>query len=338
VTVFATSAEIRGRPGRIGLLQGCGLKRIVLGLAATLVLVGAVVAAPKVPDEVRLAVEARHDAALQDMIDPEFPDALKIATPSAMFHKIDINGDGVADWRADFSKAQNASFFCGTGGCLQQIWVSRPGGGYRLAFENTVRELTLKRTAGERVLDVDFHGTTCGGFGVDPCPRRYGWSEDAGRFLERPDPRGAGWLAGGPTPAREPDAADIPAPVVAQVERRQGLCAVAGGTYPVEDNALNDIPDLNGDGIRDWVVGSAYSACTMPETGGDSPDLPLTLLVSAPGGGFVVGWEKVGPSWGIELGSPNRLATLVGEDCFSGDKPCAKVWWRWTGTTFEQQP
>lgn len=314
------------------------MNRVVLGLAAALVLAGAVVAAPKVPDEVRRAVEARHDAAMQDMVDPEFPDAVKIATPAAVFRRIDVNDDGVADWRADYGKAQNPSFFCGTGGCVQQIWVSRPGGGFRLAFDNTVRELTLTRAAGERVLDVDFHGTTCGGTGVEPCPRRYGWNEAEGRFLERPGPNGASWLSGGPTPAREPGAADIPAPVVAQVERRQGLCAVAGGAYPVEANAVNDLPDLNGDGVRDWVVGASYDYCDMGDGGRASPAMPVTILVSRPGGGFVVGWEQTDPYWGIELGSPNRLATLVGENCHFGDKPCAKTFWRWDGAKLVQTP
>ena len=159
--------------------------RLAAGLAAALLLTGfsTALAAPGPPEAVRAAVRTEIDAVLSS---PEPDEPAWIRTPTAaMFRRVDINDDGVADWRIDYEKAPNPSYFCGTGGCRQQIWVSNAAGGYDLAFNLTVRTFRLHRKDGGVVLDVDFHGSTCNGFGVDECPRGYGWAKADRRFVER---------------------------------------------------------------------------------------------------------------------------------------------------------
>ncbi len=298
-------------------------------------------AATAVPDAVRKPVEAYYTENLKDMVDPEQPDAFKIAVPPAMYSRIDVNGDGIPDWKVDYEKAQNASFFCGTGGCLRQIYVSH-GGTHVLAFERTVREFKLGKANGERILDIDFHGSTCGGAGVEECPRRYAWDTALGRFIERPNKKGDGWLEDGPSPVVTTPLAAAPAEVRAQIERRVGLCKAIGGGYRVEDGPFNDLPDLNGDGVRDWVVGTSYDTCDLSEApeGTQSPLLPVTIMVSKDGG-FVAAWEGADQMWGVDLLPSPRFMTLEGQDgCrfrTSADA-CKRAPWRWDGSKIVRMP
>lgn len=289
------------------------------------------------PKAVLDAVAPDYAEIMAGMYDETDPDSPRPGPPPRkMFSPVDINGDGVKDWRVDFEHAQNPSFFCGTGGCQQKLFVSRPDGSYALVFASNMREMTFGKLRGEQIIDLDFHGSTCGGAGSEECPRRYAWDETAGRYVERINKMGSGWLSGGTRVLVDLPTTVFPDAVKAQRQRRVALCKTAGGTYKLDELLPFDLPDLNGDGVRDWVVGASYDYCDMGETGRDSPAMPVTILVSQPDGGFIVGWEQVDPDWGIELGAPNRLATLVGENCHFGDKPCAKSFWRWTGTRFEQ--
>lgn len=290
----------------------------------------AVAAGP--PQAVRKPVEAWYGERMKDMVDPEQPDAFKIAVPADMYSRIDVNGDGIDDWLVNYEQAQNPSFFCGTGGCQRQVYVSRAGG-WVLVLSRTIGTFKLGKAGGERILDIDFHGSVCGGAGADECQRRYAWDEAAGRFLERPNRRGDTWLEDGPSPVVDTPVAAAPAPVRAQLDRRVQICKAGGGTYAIDEIPFNDLPDLNGDGVRDWVVGTSYDSCDMTEAGVDaqSPPLPTTVLISKDGG-FVVAWEAQSQSWGVDLAPTPRLVTLEGaDDChFRGG--CAHVPWRWDGT------
>lgn len=314
------------------------MKRIVLGVFAALVSACGGLAAPAVPDAVREPVEALYVEEHQNMVDPEQPDAFKIAVPAEMYSRIDVNGDRVPDWMVDYEAAQNPSFFCGTGGCRREVYVSR-GGGYVLALARTIGTFRLGRSGGERIVDIDFHGSICGGAGADECKRRYGWDEAAGRFFERPNSKGETWLAGGPSPVVEIPLSRAPAAVADQITRRQDFCKAAGGAYPTDAIGFNDLPDLNGDGVRDWVVGTYYDYCEMGETGKDSPPIATVILISK-GGDFVVGFEAAEANWGIDLAPTPTFKTIEGaDDCaFRKEKPCARVPWTWNGETLVRTP
>lgn len=312
--------------------------RAALGLFLAFAASAALAAPSGPPASVRATVEAGYAEAMKAMYDETDPDSPRPGPPpGAMYKAIDINRDGKPDWRVDYANAKNPSLFCGTGGCEQQIFISRPDGSYALVFERLVRQFKVSTVKGERVLDVDFHGTICEGTGVEECNRRYAWDEASVRFLERPNRKGDSWLVSGPAPVFEPPLTATPAAVQAQVERRQELCKAAGGTYIVQDNTLNDLPDLNGDGVREWLVGSYYSGCDMGESGKDNPVLPMTILASRPDGGFDVALEVSTVSWGIDLAAPVRFFTLEGEDC-GMDTPCTRVPWIWDGQRLVRTP
>lgn len=309
--------------------------RLAAGLAAAILLTGCstAMAAPGPPEAVRAAVRAEIDAVLSS---PEPDEPAWIRTPTAaMFRRVDINDDGVADWRIDYEKAPNPSYFCGTGGCRQQIYVSNAAGGYDLVFNLAVRTFRLHRKDGGVVLDVDFHGSACNGFGVDECPRSYGWAQTDRRFIERVGPAGGAFLIGGPVrPVLLPPAA-LPAPVQAAVEARAQACREAGGDYPYADAPVTDVTDLNGDDVRDWVVGGLYDGCAFAETVPDgAPAFPVVVFLSLPEG-FARALEVRPMAWGLAL--TGRTATFVtldgaGGDCGLNGADCAMTRWRWDGS------
>jgi hypothetical protein len=315
------------------------VKRVFLDLVAAAVSACSLAAAAALPDPIRKPVEAFYNEAHKDMVDPDEPNGFRIQMPSAMASRVDVNVDGVADWMVDYEAAQNPSFFCGTGGCRRQVYVSRDGG-YVLAFDRVIRQFKLRKAKGQRLLDLDFHGSTCGKAGVEECPRGYIWNEASRRFIERPNVKGGTWLQGGPSPLVATPLSAAPPAVLARLERRAAICAAAGGKAPEgEENAFNDLPDLNGDGARDWVIGSSYDYCEMGETGKDSPPIPTVILVSK-AGDFVVGFEGTDVSWGIDLApSPTFKTVEEADDCaFRKEKPCAKVAWRWNGEMLVRTP
>jgi hypothetical protein len=56
----------------------------------------------------------------------------------------DVNGDGVDDYVLDYGKfvcGDIRSYFCGSGGCLTQVFVSIPNGKYVKVLDENVRDL-----------------------------------------------------------------------------------------------------------------------------------------------------------------------------------------------------
>lgn len=317
--------------------RGVAVKLIVLGVVAVLMSAGAVQAAVAPPDSIRRAVQAEIDAVMAP--DPDDPDDADYDPPAftaspAMFRRVTINDDGVADWRVDFEKAPNASYFCGTGGCRQQLWVSNAAGGFDLVMDTQVRTMKLRRAKGETRLDVDFHGSICGGAGVDPCPRGYIWSGAMSRFTARVGAGGKTFLAGGPVRLVIPPEASLPAPVRAALAERTARCKALGRAYPYEAAFVTEIGDLNADGQADWVVGGLYDSCAYADDAPESvPLLPIIAFVSTPAG-HVAAWRGEGVEWGLELaGGLTTFVTMQGaEDCGLNGKGCQRTAWRWDGS------
>lgn len=310
--------------------------RLVAGLAAAAVSAVALAAAAAVsaiPPDLRRTVDEHYNGEMQAIVDEEAGEVRTFSAPAAMYRKIDINGDRLPDWRVDYEKADNASLFCGTGGCLQQLYLGRPDGGFDLVLNTNLRLFKIRKVKGEHVLDLDFHGSTCGEAGVVDCPRSYAWNGALGRYIERPTPEGLTWLSGGPRQLVEDDPTTWPAAVQAEVDRQKAICRKAGSEVNEGGVPANDLPDLNGDGVRDWVVGSSYSYCDRGEDQKAEILLPLVILASG-GGAFAPAWEATDAWWGVDLGTPAKLVTLEGERCEPMRENCTRVVWRWDGKRF----
>ncbi len=230
---------------------------------------------PQVWDEVAARLDAAAD---RDLRDPEDAAPARDAwgvPPAKMFSRVDINRDSVPDWRVDYEHAPNPSLFCGTGGCRNELWVSQPDGGWRRAMGRTAGTLRLVRAGGAVRLDLHFHGSVCDGFGAQDCPRSYLWNEDAGVFEPVAVPGGPSYLAGGPAVLEAVDLASVPAPVRHTVEAMQAACRGSGGALEEPAWAVTRLPDIDGDGLGDWMVGYRYFACDYD---GEAPEGALTAL------------------------------------------------------------
>jgi len=193
-------------------------------------------------------------------------------------------------WLVDYQKA-GASTWCGTGGCTRELYVAR-GGGYSLAFRGEVLDWRL--TEGPAAaLDVELDRASCDANGSEPCLRRFVWNGVAGRFEEAINREGFGYLVGPLFQPVAPKPADYPDVVTAEIELRETLCNAAGGLMDVGEWPAVGSPDLNGDGRRDWIVGSRYTACRGPSGATEGmPDMGVSVIAS------------VGDRWTVALRVP----------------------------------
>jgi hypothetical protein len=90
----------------------------------------------------------------------------------------DINADGVKDFILDYGEFDcdgSTTFFCGSAGCLMQVFASLPDGGYVKALDENVRSLKFGTVRGKPALILDLHGSACGKTGAARCPRTMVW-------------------------------------------------------------------------------------------------------------------------------------------------------------------
>jgi len=286
--------------------------------------------APKPPKQIYDAVSAVLKDGAAEMAEPDSPppDVDFSIPPPEMFTPVDINGDGKTDWKVDYAAAPNPSLYCGTGGCQVELWASQPGGGWSKVMDELVRASTVTRKNGVTRLDLDFHGTVCGGSGVDPCGRGYLWDENTG-WVPTANSDGKTWIYGGPIELNLYNRNDRPADVEAAFDRIQALCPSGGGGAERSAWTSYRIPDVNGDGQSDWIVGGAYDTCAVS---GDEPHkvLPVLVLVSAPDGGFTEAYSRPGVSFGVDIGPRPAALYAIPADTFCGgddgalDKPCGQ--------------
>lgn len=301
------------------------LNAIALALAA---LLGGCAHSP-LPDAVRLAV----DRDLAFAIEEAGPSAPR-RPPPGMLRPIEVSADGVQDWLIDYEKAGFAGW-CGTGGCRQKIFVSRPSGDYILAFDHQTNFPPLvAMTDGRAVLDIDLHGTHCDGSGVDECLRRFVWDEAAARFEEAPNAKGDPRLQGPVFQVVEPDPAPAPILARAAVLAAAQACREAGGD--LGENGEPEIlsaPDLNGDGRRDWIVDATYSICSRD--GEMIAPAPVTqVFVTTPTGDVVLAYAAESLVYEIDVAErPAKVVRiLTADDCgrYQGE-PCPEQVLTWDG-------
>lgn len=83
----------------------------------------------------------------------------------------DFNGDGKLDYVIEYT----CSFFCGTGGCTHDIWISREAT-WSKEFSNSIRGIEKRITRnGRSVFLIDLHGSACKRVGAEACPRQLRW-------------------------------------------------------------------------------------------------------------------------------------------------------------------
>ncbi len=309
------------------------MRRMILALVGCCAILTMGAASPGPP---KWLVDHVREEINDDRSDPGSPPPRE---PSPrMFKRVDINGDKIADWKVDF---QNEAGWCGTGGCRIELWLGRPQGGLTPVWEIGVREFRLKSGKTGATVDVDFHGSACGGAGVQPCPRRYVWDISEGAFLPALNKKGDGFLAGLPIAPVDLNIADAPEAVKTQANRLIAACEASGGKLQMDGVEAGRLPDLNGDGVREWYVGAEYPDCSF-EVAPPADPLHLVVLVSAPDGGYTPAWETSDASIAFDISSrPATMfeLTVQGGTCgIDSAADCPRRPLRWNPETRKLEP
>lgn len=290
-----------------------------IALAACLVVgsLGLESCAPVVPDAVANGIAA----SFADMPQPP------TVSPARLARRVHVSASG-DDWLIDYGRTGDF-LWCGTGGCTHELYVAQDSG-YRLVFSEQVREwrLTPGTPAG---LDIEIHGSNCGLSGVEECRRRYVWDEADGVWSERPNGAGDGVLVGPLFQPVAPRPATYPQVVLDEADRRLTRCRDAGGAIDDGEYLAVSSPDLNADGRRDWIIGSAYSACH--DAAGVA--LPIggigTSVVVSGDTGWVVALRLGDADYAVDVSTtPARFGIRTGSACLDGPA-CPVRWYRWTG-------
>jgi hypothetical protein len=255
---------------------------------------------PPLPPKVAAAVRAELEEGLKPHRDVRVPAPRSIARP------VDLNGDGVTDWRVDYGGVRFA-YWCGTGGCLRQLWLSHAGT-YVLAFDAQALELDL-RGDGSGVLDVELHGVYCQRTGSEECSRSFRWNAAERRLAEVPNRHGATLLAG-PLfqPVRLTDA-ELPPSVRAAHASLGESCRARRGRYLEYDFPVASVPDLDGDGHPDWIVDSTLTECDVDDSAdAGRPGAPLLRVFHSGGGRVREATPLATDSYDIDIATrPARL-------------------------------
>ena len=120
------------------------------------------------PKEVQAAIdEANKDCGEPVRLNPGF-----------MASK-DVNGDGKPDYILDYGKFEcggSITAYCGSAGCLTQVFASLPDGAYVKVWDDNVRAIRFATVRGKPAMIVDLHGSACGKTGYLPCPKTLLWN------------------------------------------------------------------------------------------------------------------------------------------------------------------
>jgi hypothetical protein len=67
--------------------------------------------------------------------------------------------------------------YCGSAGCITQVFVMRPSGEYEKILDSNVRDLKFVQVSGRPAMSLVLHGSACGLVGADVCQKTVGLGE-----------------------------------------------------------------------------------------------------------------------------------------------------------------
>lgn len=218
------------------------------------------VAAQSVPEGVAWVALRDINDAYADLDDPTNRPPLATQAPEGMIRAVDFTPDGRADWLIDYGPAE-MSLYCGTGGCRQRLYVSLGGDGLMRVFDQQAHRLTFYEADGERRIEAEVHHALCFSEAGGDCRFAFAWDPDARRLVERPTRDGRAIIAVGAfSPIDTSDNLgpndDAPSTVADIWFTSRTTCSSVYNDDGIEVRRamLQDVPDIDGDGVRDWIV------------------------------------------------------------------------------------
>lgn len=253
-------------------LTGCSLV-VALGLVATSA--AAQSRDPQPPAALTWMVLNEINSTYFDRSEPMNRPALVTVVPEGMIRAVNVSNDGKPDWLIDYSS--QGVFWCGTGGCLQTLYVS-DGDDYVMAFDAQALELDIAQHQGEPIMEVLVHRVLCAE-DEDECRYAFAWGATQQQLSERANSLGQTRLTGDFDPLgndvdqRVPDA--LPDALNSMWFASRLTCpAYTDDGFEVRRATFRSIPDVTGDGRRDWLVTDPYRC----QDANDETVLPLPIL------------------------------------------------------------
>ncbi len=205
-----------------------------------------------------------------DIDDPTNRPPLLTEVPEGVLEPVDLNRDGRTDW---LIRWPDSTQFCGTGGCRTTLYISDEGGFVR-AFDRQALRFAVNTVDGEVRVEAALHHLYCDR-DQDECLRTWAWEPAAGRLQERPSSDGVSRLTAvapvdlGEEADGSPILPDWTPPSLGEMRFRSRVwCPVSPEEGPaLRQAALFDTPDVNGDGLRDWVFTPAGGCDDGPVSG-----------------------------------------------------------------------
>ncbi|MFN3670239.1 MAG: hypothetical protein ACK4VY_13105 [Brevundimonas sp.] len=308
-----------------------------LGLAVLATAAVAPARAQTPPEALTWMVLDEINSAYFDRTEPFNRPPLVTRVPEGVIRPVDISHDGKPDWLIDYT--DSGLMYCGTGGCLRTLYVS-DGDDHVMAFDEQTHTFELSSRGGETVIEVEVHHVFCGAAG-DDCAFAWTWDPVLKQLVERPNAAGVTLLGndGGfaPLGARDdgrPVEDGLPAELSAVWHGARLTCASTDDDgFRVFRPAFKSVPDLNGDGRRDWLA-------RLPDPcPGDLHEevqaQPFRVWLTGPDGSLAEAWTSAPDHWAlIDIATtPARLVSNpscgIGTAC-----PDRRLRWDAAASTF----
>lgn len=90
----------------------------------------------------------------------------------------DVNGDGIPDYVVNYEAfrcGESFTFYCGSAGCLTQVFAST-GGTFVKVLDENVEKIAFETVGGRPAILLGLHGSACGRPGVEPCGTTLVWN------------------------------------------------------------------------------------------------------------------------------------------------------------------
>ena len=299
-------------------------------IAVSVAMVAAVASAQTPPEALTWMVLNEINGAYFDRTEPFNRPALVTRVPAGVIRPIDISHDGKPDWLVDYT--DSGLMYCGTGGCLRTLYVS-DGDDYVMAFDEQSHTFDLSRRGGETVIDAEVHHVFCGSSG-DDCAFAWTWDARLKRLVERPTATGRTLLGndGGfaPIGQREdsrPVEDTLPAEL-SEVWRGTRMTCPSDGDdgFRVLRPTFKSIPDLNGDGLRDWLVRKPDPCVASPDD--TVTPVGFSVWLTGAGGALAEAWTSAPDHWAV-IDIATTPARLISNPACGHEPTCPNRRLRW---------
>lgn len=106
-------------------------------------------------------------------------DGQKVTLRPGFITNKDINSDGKPDYILNYEHFQCGEFmslFCGTGGCLTEIFASDGDGGFVNVWNENAHRIRFTTIKKRPAMRINLHGSACGRSGDDACAMTLYWN------------------------------------------------------------------------------------------------------------------------------------------------------------------